>query len=105
LQEADVIAGHHVSADLAVLTRSLPGWRPAPAVDTVPLAHALHPGLSSYRLFALADAWGLAREPVGGRPHRAGYDATITARLLLHLIQAMDGDPSPADLHALTHRR
>lgn len=81
----DALVGHHVSIDLAVLTRSLPAWQPAPAIDTLRLARSLHPELPSHRLGALVDAFNLNTPPVPGQAHRADYDATLTARLLIRL--------------------
>ena len=74
----------------------LPGWQPAAVVDTLKLARVRLPGRPSYRLVALVDAFDLARDlPNGLRPHRAAYDALVTARLFVHLATDADGGPLP----------
>jgi exodeoxyribonuclease X len=71
-----VIVGHNVHVDLDVLRR---------------------------KLGALVDYFGLAGGlPDGLRPHRAAYDALVTARLLVALATRVDGSPrSIAELHEL----
>jgi exodeoxyribonuclease X len=89
-----VVVAHNAHVDLDVLTRELPGWQPAAVVDTLKLARARVPGQATYRLGALVDAFDLARDlPAGLRPHRAGYDALVTARLFVHLATDADGGP------------
>jgi DNA polymerase III epsilon subunit-like protein len=78
------VAGHQVRVDLAVLARSFPGWPALPAVDTLRLARTLHPDLPSHRLGALAEHFQL-NTGLPGPAHRAGYDASVTARLLVQL--------------------
>jgi exodeoxyribonuclease X len=85
---ADAVVGHQVHIDLDVLTRSLPGWTPPAALDTLRLARALHPGLASYRLGALADHLAL-HDDATAATHRARADAVLAARLLVHLANAM----------------
>lgn len=89
-----VVVAHNAGIDVDVLTRELPGWQPDAVVDTLKLARVRLPGRPSYRLGALVDAFDLARElPTGLRPHRAAYDALVTARLFLHLATDPDGGP------------
>jgi len=96
-----VVVAHNAHIDLDVLTRELPGWQPAAVVDTLKLARVRLPGQPSYRLGALVDAFDLARNlPTELRPHRAGYDALVTARLFVHL--ATDADRGPLLLRELT---
>jgi len=96
-----VVVAHNAHVDLDVLTRELPGWQPAAVVDTLKLARARLPGQPSYRLGALVDALDLARNlPTGLRPHRAAYDALVTARLFVHL--AIDPDRGSLLLADLT---
>src|SRR6266545_2561532 len=83
-----------IRVDLDVLTREMPGWQPAAVVDTLKLARARLPGQPTYRLGALVDAFDLARDlPTALRPHRAAYDALVTARLFVHLATDPDGGP------------
>ncbi|HYS36513.1 MAG TPA: 3'-5' exonuclease [Pseudonocardiaceae bacterium] len=89
-----VVVAHNAPIDLDVLTRELPGWQPAAVVDTLKVARLRLPGQASYRLGALVDAFHLARDlPTGLRPHRASYDALVTARLFVHLATDADGGP------------
>lgn len=82
----DVLVAHNAHVDLDVLTRHLPGWEPDAVVDTLKLSRRLHPQRPSHKLGALVDAYGLAEGlPAGMGPHRASYDALVTARLLLRL--------------------
>jgi DNA polymerase III epsilon subunit-like protein len=99
-----VVIAHNAHIDLEVLTRELPGWQPAGVVDTLKLARLRLPGRPSYKLGALVDAFDLARDlPAGLRPHRAAYDALVTARLFVHL--ATDSDRGPLALGELTGTR
>jgi DNA polymerase III epsilon subunit-like protein len=104
-----VLVAHNASIDLAVLKRKLPGFAPAEVLDTLKLSRRLLPGRPSYRLGALVSALNLGSGlPPGLRPHRAAYDALVTARLFVHLatqagtgplsFQALQGDPG--DGHA-----
>ncbi|MCF4123006.1 3'-5' exonuclease [Antribacter sp. KLBMP9083] len=90
LQDA-VVVGHNVHVDLDVLTRSLPGWQPLERIDTLRLARRTW-RLPSYRLGALVEHRHLdAGLPAGLRPHRADYDALVTARLLVDLATSTAG--------------
>ncbi|MBO0607790.1 3'-5' exonuclease [Myceligenerans salitolerans] len=85
-----VPVGHNVHVDLDVLTRSLPGWKPVEAFDTLKLARRAW-SLPSYRLGALVRHRRLDTDLPGGlRPHRAGYDALVTARLFVDLVAGSD---------------
>lgn len=89
-----VIVGHNVRIDLDVLTRELSGWQPTGVLDTLRIARKLLPDLGSHKLGALAQhldlSAGLSADLV---PHRASYDAMVTARLLVRLATAEDGSP------------
>ncbi|SRR6266545_628353 len=89
-----VVVAHNAHIDLDVLSRELPGWQPAAVVDTLKLARVQLPERPSHRLGALVEAFDLARDlPTGLRPHRAAYDALVTARLFVHLATDADGGP------------
>lgn len=93
-----VIVGQNVRIDLDVLDRKLPDWQPNSTLDTLRLARALLPELSSHKLGALVDHYDLANGlPAGLHPHRATYDALVTARLLLRLATNDDGTPRSAE--------
>jgi exodeoxyribonuclease X len=100
--EADVRAAldgaafvaHNAPVDLGVLRRKLAGWEPAEVFDTVRLSRRLHPALPSHRLGALVDAFFLADDlPDGLTPHRATYDALVTARLFVQLVTMTHTEP------------
>ncbi|WP_018656896.1 3'-5' exonuclease [Actinomadura flavalba] len=83
---ADALVAHNAHVDLGVLTRKLPDWTPPEVFDTLKLARRLVPGLDSYRLESLTKAFSLSEElPNDLTPHRATYDALVTARLLTQL--------------------
>lgn len=90
--------GHNVRIDLDVLTRTLTGWTPREAFDTLRLARRTWT-LPSHRLGALVEYRKLADNlPPGLRPHRATYDALVTARLFIDLATC---GPAPLALPAL----
>jgi len=81
-----VVVAHNAGVDIGVLKRKLPGFAPDAALDTLVLSRRLLPGQRSYRLGSLVTALGLDYDlPAGLRPHRAGYDALVTARLFVRL--------------------
>ncbi len=83
---APVLVAHNAHVDIGLLARKLPGWQPPEVLDTLRLARRMMPGLPSYRLGALAGRLGLADGlPSGLSPHRAAYDALVTARLFTEL--------------------
>lgn len=92
-----VLVGHNVRVDLDVLRRKLPGWQPHAVLDTLRLARALLPHLSSHKLGVLVEHLDLATDlPEELQPHRATYDALVTARLLAALATREDGAPREA---------
>ncbi|HEX3781450.1 MAG TPA: exonuclease domain-containing protein [Pseudonocardiaceae bacterium] len=85
---------HNAPADLGVLRRKLPEWEPLEVFDTVRLSRRFRPNQASHRLGALVDAFYLADDlPAGLKPHRATYDALVTARLFVMLITKTFGLP------------
>lgn len=81
-----VIVAHNAGVDLGVLRRKLPGLAPDNVFDTLRLARRLLPDQPNHRLGSLVSALGLGDGlPPGLRPHRAGYDALVTARLFVYL--------------------
>lgn len=77
--------GHNVRVDLDVLGRELPEWSPAEAFDTLRMARSMWP--SPHSLTSLVQRRDLAADmPDGLRPHRAAYDALVTARLFVDLV-------------------
>jgi exodeoxyribonuclease X len=83
---ANAVIAHNAHVDVGVLRRQLGDWECPEVFDTLKLARRLMPGQMSYKLGALAEALTLtAGLPAGLSPHRATYDALVTARLFLHL--------------------
>jgi exodeoxyribonuclease X len=98
--DADALVAHTAYVDMAVLRRELPGWKAPEVFDTLKLARRLIPNMRNYRLGTLVDRFQLADGlPDGLRPHRATYDALVTARLFVHLateaatLEALRGQP------------
>jgi DNA polymerase III epsilon subunit-like protein len=84
--DADALVAHNAQVDLGVLSRKLPDWESPEVFDTLKLARRLVPGLGSYRLGKLVEAYSLAEGlPDDLNPHRATYDALVTARLFVLL--------------------
>ncbi|WP_433225356.1 3'-5' exonuclease [Microtetraspora malaysiensis] len=79
------IAAHNAGVDYNVLRRHLPGWKPAGVIDTLRLARATYPAAPRYTLDALLAYAAIPLTGIGGRRHRAGFDAHATALLLLDL--------------------
>lgn len=55
-----MFVAHNAGIDLGVVGRELQGYRPTQVLDTLKLARGLLPGLDSYKLGALVDAFDLA---------------------------------------------
>ncbi|MEV4049595.1 exonuclease domain-containing protein [Amycolatopsis sp. NPDC049688] len=84
--DADALIAHNAHIDVGVLQRKLDDWACPEVFDTLKFARRLAPGQPSYKLGALVDAFDLADDlPPDFTPHRATYDATVTARLFIHL--------------------
>ncbi len=92
--DADVLVAHNAHVDTGVLRRHLGGWQCPEVFDTLKLARRLDPGRESYKLGALATTFALAEGlPAGLTPHRASYDALVTARLFVHLATRQYTEP------------
>jgi len=88
------LVAHNAHVDTGVLQRELDNWQCPEAFDTLRLAKRLLPKQDSYQLGVLVKALKLADAlPDGLVPHRATYDALVTARLFVHLATASDGQP------------
>lgn len=84
------IGAHHAHVDYKALRSHLPGWEPAGVLDTLRLAKATYPDLTSYSLDALIERLrpDLAHAP--GQRHGARYDAYAAAQLLLIMAARYD---------------
>jgi exodeoxyribonuclease X len=88
------LVAHNAHVDMGVLERELGEWGCPEVFDTLKLAKRLLPGQPSYKLGALVKALSLDDEmPPGLVPHRATYDALVTARLFVRLATRHDGNP------------
>jgi exodeoxyribonuclease X len=84
--DALALVAHNAHVDVGVLRRELPRWEPPEVFDTLKLVRRLVPGLPAYKLGDLVERFELAEGLPGGlRPHRATYDALVTARLFMLL--------------------
>ncbi|WP_103336955.1 3'-5' exonuclease [Amycolatopsis sp. CA-126428] len=83
---ASALIAHNAHVDVGVLQRKLGDWECPEVFDTLKLARRLTPGRPSYKLGSLVEELDLAHG-LGGedQPHRATYDAIVTARLFVHL--------------------
>lgn len=93
--DGSVIVGHNVRVELDVIGRSISGWQPSAAIDTLKLARSLRPGLSSYSLENLSAALNLTAEAerqTGLKHHSAQFDVALTALLFTSLLEPLDRD-------------
>jgi exodeoxyribonuclease X len=96
--DADVLVAHNAHVDVSALRRHLGEWACPEVFDTLKLARRLLPGQASYKLGALAAVMSLADGlPAGLAPHRATYDALVTARLFVGLAAPGSGRPLSLD--------
>jgi DNA polymerase III epsilon subunit family exonuclease len=92
-----VLVAHNAAVDVGVLKRKLSDFEPSEVLDTLKLSRSLLPE-ASHRLGALASLLHLtAGIPLGLQPHRATYDAMVTARLFVRLATREDGTPKNYD--------
>ncbi len=98
--DVDAVVAHNAHVDVGVLQRQFSEWECPEVFDTLKLAKRFMPNRMSYKLGALVEAFSLADGlPADLSPHRATYDALVTARLFLRL--ATHDDASPRTLAAL----
>jgi DNA polymerase III epsilon subunit family exonuclease len=86
------IVGHNVKVEVDIISRSLSGWLPKRAFDTLLLARLLRPGLPSYSLERLAVQFGLGSSPMlpSGRGHHSAlHDAALAATLMIDLLTGL----------------
>jgi exodeoxyribonuclease X len=92
--DVDAVVAHNAHVDVGVLQRQLGEWECPEVFDTLKLARRLMPNRMSYKLGALVEAFSLADGlPADLSPHRATYDALVTARLFLRLATHDDARP------------
>jgi exodeoxyribonuclease X len=89
--DAAALVAHTAHVDVDVLRRELGGWQPPEVFDTLRLARRLVPDLPNYKLGTLVERFKLAEGLSSElKPHRATYDALVTARLFVRLAEAAD---------------
>ena len=83
------LAAHNAHIDWEMAHRQVSAVAPLGIIDTLRLARRFFPGLSSYKLTALIDHFGIKLDEVGdfSSPHRAAYDASATTSLFLYLMR------------------
>ena len=96
---SSVLVGHNVHFDINFLYDLTERYEMPPLtnnfIDTLYVARNKLPGLKSYRLSALVEACGLS----GDGFHRAGYDARMTAQVLLHIADNNPVTPAGDETH------
>ncbi|MFG1796727.1 exonuclease domain-containing protein [Nocardia sp. NPDC049149] len=86
LAERTLVA-HNAAVEQRVLASHLPSWNPPMVLDTLRLAEAVWPGLSSYSLDKLIEHAKLDTSAVTEQGyHRAGFDAWAAWQLLCKLV-------------------
>jgi exodeoxyribonuclease X len=84
--DASALIAHNAHVDVGVLQCKLGDWECPEVFDTLKLARRLLPGRTTYKLGSLVEEFNLAHGLEGeDQPHRATYDAIVTARLFVHL--------------------
>jgi DNA polymerase III epsilon subunit-like protein len=88
------LSRQRLKADQVLGQRTLGGWECPEIFDTLKLSRRLLPEAHSYKLGGLVAAFKLAENlPDGLMPHRAIYDALVTARLFVRLATLPDTRP------------
>jgi DNA polymerase III epsilon subunit-like protein len=98
------LVAHNAHVDVGVLRRKLAGWECPEVFDTLKLSRRFLPNQVSHRLGSLVEAFKLAEGLSPElKPHRATYDALVTARLFQmlattgsvpRLLEDLRGQPS-----------
>lgn len=92
--DVPALVAHNAHVDTDVLKRQLPRWDVPEVFDTLKLARRLLPNQPGYKLGMLVRALNLAEGlPNDLTPHRAAYDALVTARLFVRLVTITEGHP------------
>jgi len=92
--DVPALVAHNAHVDTSVLKRHLPKWEIPEVFDTLKVAKRLLPNQSGYKLGMLVRSLNLADGlPDDLMPHRATYDALVTARLFVRLATITEGHP------------
>jgi exodeoxyribonuclease X len=102
--DAPALVAHTAHVDVDVLRRELDKWQTPEVFDTLKLARRLAADLPNYKLGTLVERFHLAEGlPDELKPHRATYDALVTARLFVMLasmaasLEDLRGQPPKPD--------
>jgi DNA polymerase-3 subunit epsilon len=91
-----VLVGHNVAVDWRLLHRRCPSIQPAGLIDTLRLSRRVQPDLRQKNLTALIERYALedqvTRLAPSSQPHRALWDTTGAALLLVALINDLPQD-------------
>ena len=79
------LAAHNAACERTILTRAAPFAAWGPWIDTMKLAKARYPGMPSYALCDLCEAFGCVPEMDGRTWHDGLFDAVACARLALRI--------------------
>lgn len=91
------LVAHNAHVDVDVLRRKLTGWECPEVFDTLKLSRRFVPNQMSHKLGSLVEAFKLAEDLSPDlRPHRATYDAVVTARLF-QMLATTNGVPRSLD--------
>jgi exodeoxyribonuclease X len=92
--DVSALVAHNAHVDISALQRHIPKWDMPEVFDTLKLAKRLLPNQPGYRLGMLVKALNLAEGlPDDLTPHRAAYDALVTARLFVRLVTLSENFP------------
>jgi len=82
-----IIVAHNASVERKILSSHLHHWNPSVIVDTLKLARATWANLETYSLDGLCKKLSITLpNSTKFKRHRAGFDAYITAKLFLRLL-------------------
>lgn len=91
------LVAHNAHVDVDVLRHKLTGWECPEVFDTLTLSRRFVPNQMSHKLGSLGEAFKLAEGLSPDlRPHRATYDAVVTARLF-QMLATTNGVPRSLD--------
>lgn len=86
-----IMVAHNARVDWKLLRRKCATYRPPLVLDTLRLARYAYPGQKSYRLSDLVHQFRLdqhVRKTPAFKPHRALYDAYMTAQLFVFIVES-----------------
>lgn len=79
------LAAHNIATERTILTRTAPFEKWGPWADTLKFAKSRYPGMPSYALGDLCEAFGLVPDVPGRTWHDGLFDAVACAKLAIWL--------------------